>query len=53
MRASAKAKPVIYQLLPRLLANYTAEPKPNGTIAENGCGKLNSITPKILKEIRA
>ena len=52
MRASAKAKPVIYQLLPRLFANYTAEPKPNGTIAENGCGKLNSITPKVLKEIR-
>ena len=52
MPTVAKAKPIIYQLLPRLFANYTAEPIPNGTIAENGCGKLNSITPKVLKEIR-
>ena len=52
MPTVAKAKPIIYQLLPRLFANYTAEPVPNGTIAENGCGKLNSITPKVLKEIR-
>lgn len=52
MPTVAKAKPIIYQLLPRLFANYTAEPMPNGTIAENGCGKLNSITPKVLKEIR-
>lgn len=45
-------KPVIYQLLPRLFANYNENCVPNGTIAQNGSGKMNDITARILKSIR-
>ncbi len=45
-------KPIIYQLLPRLFTNYCERPQFNGTIMQNGSGKLNSITPKILNEIK-
>lgn len=44
-------KPVIYQLLPRLFANYNKTCVPNGTIEQNGSGKMNSINKEILKEI--
>ena len=46
------AKIIIYQLLPRLFSNFNATRKNNGTIEENGCGKLNLITPKALREIK-
>lgn len=46
------AKPIIYQLLPRLYTNYCEKPQFNGTIMQNGSGKLNLITPKILREIK-
>ena len=45
-------KPIIYQLLPRTFANYNDTRKHNGTLQENGCGKLNAITPKALRSIR-
>lgn len=45
-------KPVIYQLLPRLFTNYNANPVPDGTIEQNGSGKLNLITDRILASIR-
>ena len=45
-------KPIIYQLLPRTFANYNDTRKHNGTLQENGCGKLNAITPKALRAIR-
>lgn len=45
-------KTVIYQLLPRLFTNYCENPVFNGTIMQNGSGKLNDITPKILSEIK-
>lgn len=45
-------KPVIYQLLPRLFTNYNPEPVHDGTIEQNGSGRLNDITPGILREIR-
>lgn len=45
-------KTVIYQLLPRLFSNYCEAPVFNGTITQNGSGKLNDITPTILKEIK-
>lgn len=45
-------KPVIYQLLPRLFTNYTQVPVPNGTIEQNGSGKLRDINPHILHELR-
>lgn len=46
------AKPIIYQLLPRLFTNYCKDPHFNGSITQNGSGKLNLITDKILKEIK-
>ncbi len=45
-------KHIIYQLLPRTFTNYTEQPKHNGSIEENGCGKFNNITLKALKELR-
>lgn len=46
------SKPIIYQLLPRLFTNYCDAPVVNGTLEENGSGKLNAITPVILDSIR-
>ena len=43
---------IIYQLLPRLFGNSTANCVANGTIEQNGCGKFNDITPKALRAIR-
>lgn len=44
-------KPIIYQLIPRLFSNYCENPVPNGTIIQNGSGKLNDINPTILRSI--
>lgn len=46
-------KPIIYQLIPRLFTNICPDPVPGGDIVRNGCGKLNDITPGILREIRS
>ncbi|MDR1610464.1 MAG: alpha-amylase family protein [Candidatus Symbiothrix sp.] len=46
------SKIVIYQVLARLFGNTGTANIPNGSIAENGCGKISSFTPKVLKEIR-
>ena len=45
-------KPIIYQLLPRLFTNYCETPTVNGTLEQNGSGKLNSINSKILASIK-
>ncbi|MDE6528314.1 MAG: hypothetical protein K2L78_04645, partial [Muribaculaceae bacterium] len=45
-------KPVIYQMLPRLFSNTNEKCVPNGDITENGCGKMNHITDKVLAAIR-
>lgn len=45
-------KPVIYQLLPRLFANMCDSCVPNGTIEQNGSGKMNDITTKVLRSIK-
>jgi glycosidase len=45
-------KYIIYQTLPRLFGNYNERPLPNGSIEENGCGKLNAYTEKALEGIR-
>ncbi len=44
-------KIVIYQIFTRLFGNSGAN-VPNGTIAQNGCAKFGSFTPKVLAEIR-
>ena len=46
-------KLIIYQLLPRLFGNAQTLNKVNGSIEENGVGKLNDITDKALQEIKA
>ena len=46
------AKPIIYQLFPRLYTNSVSNCVPNGSIEENGCGKMNEITPTVLRSIR-
>lgn len=45
-------RPVIYQVIPRLFTNYTANPVPNGDIITNGSGKLNDINDAILQSVR-
>ena len=45
-------KPIIYQLLPRLFANDNAECTPNGTIEQNGSGKMNNITTTVLRSLK-
>lgn len=47
-----KGKIVVYQLFTRLHTNRCTVRTENGTIAENGCGKLNDFTPNVLGEIR-
>ncbi|MDR3061572.1 MAG: alpha amylase C-terminal domain-containing protein [Dysgonamonadaceae bacterium] len=42
----------IYQVLPRLFGNTNATNKPNGTIEENGSGKLADFSKKALAEIK-
>jgi glycosidase len=46
-------KLIIYQLLPRLFGNAQTRNKVNGSIEENGVGKLNDINDKALQEIKA
>lgn len=43
----------IYQVFPRHFGNIFQVNKKNGTITENGCGKLNDFTPKALKSIKS
>ncbi len=45
-------KPIIYQLLPRLFTNNCNNCIPNGTIKQNGTGKMNDITVPVLKKLR-
>ena len=48
----ASHKVVIYQVFTRLYGNRSTTRKVDGTIEENGCGKLNDFTPTTLKKIR-
>ena len=47
----ASNKIIIYQIFTRLYGNKNQTCKPNGTIEENGCGKMNDFTPTVLKRI--
>ena len=46
-----KQKLIIYQVLPRLYGNRNTTRKENGTIEENGCGKMKDFTPASLKKL--
>ncbi len=45
-------KIVIYQIFSRLYTNSQGSNTPNGTIVQNGCGKMNHFTEKVLTEIK-
>ena len=45
-------KPIIYQLFPRWFTNYNETCINNGSIEQNGCGKMNGFTPRILNSIK-
>lgn len=45
-------KPIIYQLFPRLFTNTCDACVPNGTIEQNGVGKMNKINDKVLQSIK-
>ncbi len=48
----ASNKIIIYQIFTRLYGNRNNHRVVDGTIEENGCGKLNDFTPSTLKKIR-
>ena len=47
----ASHKVIIYQIFTRLFGNRNTTRQENGTIAENGCGKMNDVTDAALKQI--
>ena len=49
---SKSEKLVVYQIFTRLYGNKNTTRKENGSIEENGCGKMNDFTPSALKKIR-
>lgn len=52
MREETNHKLLIYQVLPRLYGNTDGQNRRNGSIQENGCGKMSHFTPERLREIR-
>lgn len=44
---------IIYQVFTRLFGNDRIQCLPNGTKAQNGCGKMSDFTHKALEEIRS
>ena len=44
-------KPIIYQLFPRMWANYNETRAHNGSKEENGCGRFTDINERALKAI--
>ncbi len=44
-------KVIIYQVFTRLFGNRNVTRRENGTMAENGCGKMNDFTPRVLKKL--
>ena len=49
----AQQKILIYQIFTRLFGNTTLCCKHDGTMAENGCGKMNFFTGDVLGDIKA
>ena len=45
-------KIIIYQVLPRLFGNQTEHPVHEGTLRQNGCGKMADFTPEALQQIK-
>ena len=49
----ASHKIIVYQIFTRLFSNRNTARIENGSLTENGCGKMNDFTPTVLKNIRA
>ena len=49
--ASRSSKIIVYQVFTRLFGNRNTTRKENGTLAENGCGKMNHFDMPMLKRI--
>lgn len=45
-------KLIIYQLFPRIFTNTCPDPRPWGSLEENGSGKLNDINGPVLKSLK-
>ena len=45
-------KAIIYQIFTRLFGNTNTTRKHNGTLTDNGCGKLNAFIPAVLRRIK-
>jgi glycosidase len=52
MSKTKNEKLTIYQVFPRLFGNQRTNPITNGSLIQNGCGKMADFTPKALKEIK-
>lgn len=52
MTHSNNEKLIIYQVFPRILTNECTTCVPDGTYAQNGCGKFNDFTPLLLNALR-
>lgn len=50
--AGNKQRPIIYQTFPRILTNTNSTNNFAGTLEENGSGKLNDYTPKLLRSLK-
>ena len=46
-------KPIIYQVFTRLFGNQNATRKYDGTLEENGCGKMNDFDTRVLRRIKS
>ena len=46
------SKIILYQIFTRLFGNDNTQCTPNGSIEQNGCGKLNDFTPEALAAIK-
>ena len=51
MSKDQSQKVIVYQVFTRLYGNRNTTRKENGTIADNGCGKMADFTPAVLKGI--
>ena len=47
-----RQKPVIYQIFTRLFGNRQGSNIPGGTLADNGCGKMEDIDTTVLMKLR-
>ena len=51
MSKDQSKKVLIYQIFTRLYGNRNVNRVANGTLADNGCGKMADFTPEVLKSI--